>query len=321
MFVRPNRLIMIKIGIIGTDSKVFQAGKLARNLEGFQMSGCYGDDSLKLKELADLYQFEMFDSYASLCEKSDAVIVNAGIADSFTIIGNCLRNFKHVFVVDANCLRQPDFVYYQKLAEESNVWFYPEFGFKGDPVLDVLSEYEADLQFVDIRHSLGGRNKLRFGSSLSSLLLNDLTFLYGVTHANVQRVNANGWNFNPAGTGMISARFDFDSAVLANLLVLNSGSREDFQMVLYTRSFLVKVFCTEDKFIISRESFSGTKMESTEMEVSSAIALKRELQLFLIAVNNDLLMTRLDVKEQVLRTSFFIQEKINQLISSDIFSS
>ncbi|MDP4208803.1 MAG: hypothetical protein Q8928_08330 [Bacteroidota bacterium] len=312
---------MIKIGIIGTDSKVFQAGKLVRNIEGFQVSGCYGDESLMLKEQADLYQFEVFDSCGSLSEKSDAVIINAGTPDYFNIISNCLRNFKHVFVVDANCLRQPDFVYYQKLAEESNVCFYPEFGFKGASVLDVLSEYKADLQFVDIRHSLGGSNKLRFGSSLSSLLINDLTFLYGVTHANVQRVNANGWNFNPAGTGMISARFDFDNAVLANLLVLNSGSCEDFQMVLYTRSVLVKVLCAEEKFIISRESLSGTKMESTGMEVSSAIALKRELQLFLMSVNNDLLMTRLDVKGQALRTSFLIQEKINQLISPDIFSS
>ncbi|HEY4789317.1 MAG TPA: hypothetical protein VIH57_24875 [Bacteroidales bacterium] len=314
---------MIKIGIIGSDGHIQHLADLIKKNEDFELTGWYNDRCKDLEDAIFPDNFIEYPTLEALFRYVDSVVVNLKTVSDPTIITKCLKYFKHVFLTDAQYLKYDDFGYFEKIADESNVKFYPEFGRLTSESIDSFLFGLKDLLYIDINHTFSPNEGICSGGKLSLALLRDIDFLTNLIHANVKKVFANGWGFCEPGAGMMNARIDFDNASSANLLLINSIKPRQVHTVLYGKSMVTTIYAIDNIIKINQESLSsGMMINCFETIIPADNSLKQELILFASAIQQKNFGLRsIENKYKSIRIAHLIHEKINHFASINIFYS
>jgi hypothetical protein len=321
MFVWINFLSMIKIGIIGSDKHLMHLANLVRNTEDLELAGCFNDYYDNFENILP-DNLATFSSLESLLRHVDAVVVNCNSEGSVAKVCQSLKHFKHVFLMEAQYLKYKDYSYILKIAEESNVKFYPEFGNIVPESIEKLIDGFEDVQFVDVNQTFSPTEGICEDGRLSLALLRNIAFVGIFLKSNVKKINTNGWGFCEPGAGMLNAKIDFDNGASANLLLANSANPCQTQVVLYGRSEIVRINVLDNIFKVSRESLSKGQLGSFEKIYPAESFLKHELKLFYSAIQqNRIGLNAIDNSLKSIRTTFLIHEKINHIASINIFYS
>jgi len=321
MFVWINFLRMIKFGIIGSDRHLHQLAHLVKNTAEFELTGWY-DDNFEKGNTIDFPGLITYPSIDALFRYVDAVAISCKSDNPVYIVCKCLKHFKHVFLTDAQCLKYHDYNYILKIAEESNVKFYPEFGsFIPDKIENLIPNVK-DVQFIDINHTFSLNEGICVDGRLSLALLRDINFITNFLKANVKKINANGWGFCEPGAGMLNAKIDFDNGASANLLLVNSIKPRQIQTVLYGKSEIVRINSIDNIFQISHESLTNWQVGCFEKIYAADSFLQYELNLFISYIQNKPQgLCLVDNKCKSIKTTHLIHEKIDHIASSTIFYS
>lgn len=322
MFVSINFLTMIKVGIIGQDSQLLHLPDLIVKQNNIELTGWYNENNVCTKIPLVSDNLIIYPTVEALFRYSDAIVISHQSITDITLVIKCLKHFKHVFLTDAQYLKYDDFIYLEKIAEESNVKFYPQFGsITFDSMHDLLDGLE-DLLYIDINHTFSPQEGICVDGRFSLALLRDLYFLTDLIFARVKKVSANGWGFCEPGAGMLNAKIDFDNATSANLLLVNSNKPRQLQVVLYGKSVITRVNADDHLLRVTQETLNHGQINSFEKEITTASSLNNELKLFVAAIQQkpDGLRS-LDNKYNSIRINHLIHEKINHFASINIFYS
>ena len=222
----------------------------------------------------------------------------------------------------AQNLKYDNFIYLEKIAEESNVKFYLEFGGHVPAIIEGLIDISKDIHYIDINHTFGPNEGICVDNRLSLSLLRDLNFVTNLVKANIKKISANGWGFCEPGAGMLNTKLDFDNGASANLLLVNSAKPRQIQAVVYCKSGITRIFVVDNIYKITKESHSHEQIEEVEKLTSSNNLLKDELKLFLAAIQQKSFGLRcIDDKSKAFRVNHLVHEKVNHFASNNIFYS
>ena len=301
---------------------MFHLAGLVKNIRDLEITGWYNEGYESFEEFLPPDDVIVYPTLDALFRYVDAVVVSHKNMTDVSSIIKCLKHFKHVFLTDAHCLKYDDFVYLEKIAEESNVIFYPEFGSITSENVPGLLENLKDLQYIDINHTFSPNEGICVNGRLSLALLRDLHFITDLVQANVKKVNAHGWGFCEPGAGMMNARIDFDNASSANLLLANSIKPRQLQVVLYGKSTITRISAIDNIFKINQESLSMGQINDFEKILPADSGLKTELKLFVSSIQQMASGFRsVENKYKSIRIAHLVHEKINHFASLNIFYS
>jgi hypothetical protein len=310
---------MIKIGIVGADKKILRLIDLIRTIEGVEITGYCMNNEIDNSLNHNLLSYQTIEA---LFRYTDAVVLSHGPLKNVSIICKCLKHFKHVFLFGAQYLQYDDFTYLEKIAEESNVRFYPDFGTPASELLAGLCESLKDVQYIDLNHTFSATEGICDDGRLSLALLRDLNFLTDIVRVNIKKVTANGWGFCEPGAGMLNANIDFDNGAAANMLLVNSVKPRQLQIVLYGKSEIVRINLFDNTLKVTKESLTMGQTEDVEYKTSFDSAMKHEFKQFLSAIHSMPAGYRsIENKYSSMRMTHLIHEKINHFSSIGIFYS
>ena len=312
---------MVRIGIIGSDWHLAHLSNLLRDIEEFELTG-WINDGYNNESLPLFNGLVTYPSLDALFQNVDAIAVNSCTPDSISIIIKSLKHFKHVLLMDAQSLTYTDYNTILKIAEESDVTFYPEFGCFMPESIENFTDCLNDIQYIDINQTFSLNEGICVDGRLSLALLRNVNFITSFLRANVKKINANGWGFSEPGAGMLNSKIDFDNGASANMLLVNSIKPRQVQAVLYGKSETISINAIDNIFRISRESLLRGLLGCTEKIYSADCSLKNDLRLFLLAMQQSHYGLRsIENKHKSIRITHLIQEKINQFASISIFYS
>lgn len=312
---------MVKIGIIGSGSQLNHLTNLLRNSDDFELIGCF-DDNYANFDPSISEKLLTFSSLETFLKQVDSVVIGCNSEGCVSKVCQCLKRGRHVFLIDSQYLNYGDYTSILKIAEESNVRFFPEFGSFVPENIENLIDGLADVQFVDVNQTFSPSEGICVDGRLSLALLRNITFIGSFIKANIKRINANGWGFCEPGAGMLNAKIDFDNGASANLLLTNSVNPRQTQVVLYGRSETSRISVVDNIFKVTRESLSKGHLGSYEKIYSADSTLKYELKLFLFAIQqNRIGLNAIEIRHKSIRSTYLIHEKINHIASINIFYS
>jgi hypothetical protein len=310
----------MKIGIIGTDQLSHLITDLIKNIDGLEITGCYDSDYTLTKEFASLHQIVPYPTLEAFFRYVDAVVINLNPNDSHSVIENCLKHFKHLFLTGAQYLSYENYLRIEKIAEESNVKFYPEFGINIESNLHDIAKKCNDLLFININHTYTTCQAIYMNGLLPALILQDINLVLSINQANVKKINANGWSLNQQGIGILNAKLDFDNGTSSNLFILNSGHNEELKALLYYKSEIIQVDSVNDSVKITIKDYNDNQLDSFCHTLTRKDSLLHEIKHFQLFVQNQMTTTTGN-KYKSIKVSHLIREKINHLTHSPIFYS
>jgi hypothetical protein len=311
---------MTKIGIIGSSMPLIHLADLINVTDGLELTGRYEGDNKSDAHFPK--NAVLYPTLEALFRYVDSVVINHNDFKDISTVCKCLKHFKHVFLTEAQNLKYDDFIYLEKIAEESNVRLYLEFGGIAMRIPDEFPDNFKDTQYVDINHTFAPNEGICVGDRLSIALLHDLNFLTNLVSANVKKINANGWGFCEPGAGMLNVKVDFDNGTYANLLLVNSVKPREIKATLYGKSEIARISVSDNLFKLTSESLSHGQLSRFEKAVSQDNLLRHELELFLSAIQlKPLGLRSLENKYKSIRMTYLIHEKVNHFASINVFYS
>ena len=314
-----NLLTIMKIGIIGSDNLAHFIADLVKNADGLEITGCYDDNYAIAQDFATHYQIIPYSTFEALFRYVDAVVINFKSNDALYAIENCLKHFKHVFLINAQYLRYESYLHLEKIAEESNVKFYPVFGINPGLLLNDITT-KKDLLFININHTYPSNQGIYLKGSLPALILQDINLILTVVNANVKKVNAGGWGLDQQGAGILNVKLDFDDASSSNLLICNIGKKEEMKAVFYFKSEIIQIDCSDYLVKQNCKDYDNNQQKTIDYKFTDNELFLQEFRLFQTSVQNNLILNHIpDNKYKSIRVAHLIQEKINHLTSSPIF--
>lgn len=323
MFVKINLLTIMKIGIIGADKLAHLVANLIKNIEGLEMTGCYHCDYSLSMEFATYHKIVPYPTLEAFLKNVDAIVINLNTNNAMLLIETCLKCFKHVFVTEAQQLGYKNYLRLEKIAEESNVRLYSEFGLDHGFILEDIAKRSNDLLFINASHTYAMNEGICMRGLLPSFILQDINIILRLIKANVKKINANCWSFNQPGAGMLSAKLDFDNGTSCNLLLVNSGNYEERHMTLYYKTEIIQIDFIENYIkVTSNSDYTDGRQKTIKYALTPENSLMHEIKLFQLSVQNNLSALRsADDKYKSIKVSHLIEEKINHFTSSHIFYS
>jgi hypothetical protein len=319
MFVMLNLLTTMKIGIIGSDNLAHFIADLIKNADGLEITGCYDDNYTIAQDFGTRYQIIPYHTSEALFRYVDAVIINFKSNDALSTVESSLKHFKHVFLMNAQYLRYESYLHLEKIAEESNVKFYPVFGVNLGLLLSDISA-RRDLLFININHTYSSNQGIYLKGNLPALILQDINLILTVANANVKKVNAGGWGLDQPGTGILNVKLDFDDASSSNLFISNAGKKEELKAVLYFKSEIIQIECADYLIKQNCKDYDDNQQKAIDYKFTDNELFLQELRSFKTSVQNNLLLNQVpDNKYKSIRVAHLVHEKINHLTSSPIF--
>ena len=319
MFVMLNLLTTMNIGLIGSDNSAHFIADLIKNADGLEITGCYDDNYAIARDFATHYQIIPYPTFEALFRYVDTVVISLKSNDALGAVENCLKHFKHVFLINAQFLRYEGYLHLEKIAEESNVKFYPVFGINLGLLLNDIAT-RRDLLFINISHTYTSSQGIYLKGNLPALILQDINLIVTVAHANIKKVNAGGWGLDQQGTGILNVKLDFDDDSSSNLLISNVGEKEELKANFYFKSEIVQIDCTDYLIKQSCKDYDGNQQKAIDYKFTDNELFLQEFKLFRTSVQNNLLLHQIpDNKYKSIRVAHLIQEKINHLTSAPIF--
>jgi hypothetical protein len=322
MFVKTNFLKMIRIGILGSDKRLLTVCNQIKTLGDIELVGCYCEDYNCADTFSTSAGIVSFPTPDALFRYADAVIMNFDMAGNVPLIIKCLKNFKHVFSIDAHSVKYKDFEYLEKIAEESNVKFYPAFGTHNFNIPGKLYNSLSGFHYLNINHSVSCWPGVASDEKLFSALLQDLSFVMNLGTANIKRINANGWNLCGPGAGMLNARLDFDNGSMVNILIVNAIVAQQFQATCYNLSVRTDITIEEGIGRALLLPLTEGMPENILITMSPDEAMVQRVVSFIAAIRqNPDGLRALENQFKTIRVNYIIHEKINNFSSKNILYS
>lgn len=321
MFVGVNILGMVRIGIIGSDYYSIQFANLVKGTVDVEFIGFY-DEKPDTRIQPEWGSQPIFKSFESLLNCVDAVIINCKSADFVSKATLSLKRYKHVFLLEAKCLRYSEYCQLLKIAEESNTVLYPEFGILIPEHIDDLINVNEPVHFIDIKQTFSMAEGICFNGRFSKALLQSVDFAGNLIKANAKKINAQGWGFTEPGTGMIHAIIDFDNGSSVNILLSNSLNEPQVNLVLHGPSQTTRIDLINNRLKLCKEYLTTGQRSVVEKIYDVQDVLKSELLMFLSAIQHNFPgLNVVETRIKSLRTAHLMQEKINHPTFLNIFYS
>lgn len=308
-----NFLGMIRIGIIGSDKRLLSVVDQIKAMENIRLTGFLSEEGIS----ATAPCATGYVSIEELLYHIDAVLLSSDVSMNTELIERCLKKFKHVLAIDVRAISYERMAYLEKIAEESNVIFYPDFG----ETLISLPKTIGLTQFcyAGIKHSI---NYYSEHENLSDILIQDINWILNLSGANIKKINASGWSFCNPGSGMLNVRLDFDNGSTANIVLENLAATKQFQASFYdtfTKTNISFEGATGQVIVLSLKTGEA---EGFTIAPSQGVSLLKALSLFISAIAQEIPGLRaLEAQFKTIRVNNLVHERINSYSSKNILYS
>jgi predicted dehydrogenase len=234
---------MLKIGVVGAG----HLGKIHIRLilelkEQFQLVGFFDTDKKNAELVSDTFKIVSFDSFDSLLEKVDGIIIVTPTLAHYDFASKALRRSKHVFIEKPLTETIDEAKSLIDLAHEAGVVAQVGHVERFNPAFQAAIPYLNNPMFIE-SHRLALFNPR--GTDVSvvlDLMIHDLDAILSVVKSGVKRISASGVAVVSETPDIANARIEFDNGCVANL----TASRISLKNMRKSRFFQKDAYISVD---------------------------------------------------------------------------
>ena len=252
---------MFKTGLVGnlTDHET----EVILMHPGFQVTGCFHPDNNENKTISG--QLPVL-SAETLVDNNDVLIFYRVSPDMIKLLSGALKKSRHVMLMDTTELTSGVIAELIKLREEAQTVVHTRQIERTNPVLHACLPLIIHPSLLEINLLIPETGCNGNGPVVKNLLrmLDALLFLNPV---NIKKIQALRQPVSASSSCFISARIDFDSGSVANLLFSNITKKESFIIQIYQKSKILKIDMSGRQLIIFEQSGNNNKINSRTFKV------------------------------------------------------
>lgn len=294
---------MLKVGVFGTG----HLGKFHLNnwkeIEGVQLVGFFDPNDAVAGEIHSAYELPRFTSEDALIDACDALDVVTPTDTHFAICEKAIRKGKHVFVEKPMANTIEEAAQLVQLVQESNVKFQVGHVERFNPAFLAIKELELAPMFIEVHRLAQFNPRGTEVSVILDLMIHDIDIVLSIVKSDVKNIYASGVAVMTDTPDIANVRIEFNNGCVANLTSSRISMKKMRKMRLFQKDAYIGIDFLDKKAEVIKlgtktgeGAFTfdidlpggGTKtIAVANPQVPQVNAIKRELQEFVLSVNNN----------------------------------
>ena len=295
-------LRMLKIGVFGTG----HLGKFHLNnwkeIPGVALVGFYDPSDEVAASIESTYGIPRFTDADALIAASDAIDVVTPTQYHFPICEKAIKSGKHVFVEKPMAHTMEEAQTLVKLAKESKIKFQVGHVERFNPAFLAAKELELNPMFIEVHRLAQFNPRGTEVSVILDLMIHDIDVILSLVKSDVKNISASGVAVMTETPDIANVRIEFNNGCVANLTSSRISMKKMRKIRLFQKDayigidFLekktevIKLKTEEDKDVFAFDIETPTGVRTIAVaapKVPEVNAIKRELEEFVAAINND----------------------------------
>jgi hypothetical protein len=260
---------MLKTGLVGnlTDHEI----DAVFVHPGFTVTGCFYPDCHENNPVSR--QLPVL-SAETLIDKNEVLIFRRANPYIINLLYAALKNSRHVMLLDTTELTSGAIAELIKLREEAQTVVQTSQIERTNPLLHACLPLITHPSLLEIQ-LLTPEKGFSSNGEVVKYLLRMIDALLFLNPVNIKKIQALRQSMNTSSSCFISARIDFDSGSVANLLFSNIANKESFIIQIYQKNNNLKIDMSGRKLMIFEHSGKQDKIVPRTVKVK-----KRDRHIF-----------------------------------------
>jgi len=293
---------MLKIGVFGTG----HLGKFHLNnwkeLPDVELVGFFDPDDSVAREVSEKYHLQRFTDEDELIDACDVIDVVTPTQFHFAICEKAIKRSKHVFVEKPMVNSMEEAKTLVKLAQESKIKFQVGHVERFNPAFLAARSLELNPMFIEVHRLAQFNPRGTEVSVILDLMIHDIDVVLSLVKSDVKTISASGVAVMTDTPDIANVRIEFNNGCVANLTSSRISMKKMRKVRLFQKDAYIGIDFLEKKteviklrhpqdkdvFSFDIETPSGIKtIAIANPKVPEVNAIKRELEEFVAAINND----------------------------------
>lgn len=293
---------MLKIGVFGTG----HLGKFHLNnwkeIDGVELVGFYDPNDETAAEVSAKYGLKRFTNDDELIAACDVIDIVTPTQYHFSICEKAVKQSKHVFVEKPMVNTMEEAKTLVKLVKESKIKFQVGHVERFNPAFLAAKNLKLNPMFIEIHRLAQFNPRGTEVSVILDLMIHDIDVILSLVKSEVKTIAASGVAVMTDTPDIANVRIEFNNGCVANLTSSRISMKKMRKVRLFQKDAYIGIDFLERKteviklkqpgdenvFAFDIETPHGVKtIAIANPEVPEVNAIKRELEEFVAAINND----------------------------------
>lgn len=293
---------MLKVGVFGTG----HLGKFHLNnwkeIEDVELAGFFDPDDATAKEIEEKYALTRFTNEDDLIAACDAVDIVTPTQYHFELCEKAVKKGRHVFVEKPMANTIDEAKELVKLVKESKVKFQVGHVERFNPGFLAIQKQKLNPMFIEVHRLAQFKPRGTEVSVILDLMIHDIDAILSIVKSDVKTISASGVAVMTDTPDIANVRIEFNNGCVANLTSSRISMKKMRKMRLFQKDAYIAVDFLEKKaeiiklkteedesvFAFDIETPNGKRtIAIANPEVPQVNAIKRELEEFVAAINNN----------------------------------
>lgn len=208
---------MLKLGITGVGQFGKNHARILAQSELVELVGLYDKNAKRAKEIGELHQIKVFDSYQTLLDRVDAMVIVVNTVSHFELAKQALNQNKHVFIEKpiTETLEQARELI--TLADSKDLRLQVGHIERFNPVIERISADINDPLFIEVHRIAPFTARGTDVPVVHELMIHDLDFILAFIQSPVKQISASGSGVMTKSIDIANARIEFENGAVANV--------------------------------------------------------------------------------------------------------
>jgi predicted dehydrogenase len=293
---------MLKIGVFGTG----HLGKFHLNnwkeIPDIEIVGFYDPDDAIAKQVSEKYNLKRFTNVDKLIDACDAIDVVTPTQYHYSICEKAIKKSKHVFVEKPMVNTMDEAKTLVKLVQESKIKFQVGHVERFNPAFLAAKNLNLNPMFIEVHRLAQFNPRGTEVSVILDLMIHDIDVVLSLVKSDVKSISASGVAVMTETPDIANVRIEFNNGCVANLTSSRISMKKMRKVRLFQKDAYIGIDFLEKKteviklrqpqdqnvFSFDIETPNGVKtIAIANPEVPEVNAIKKELEEFVSAINND----------------------------------
>lgn len=230
--------------------------------------GVFDTDNTKSDEVNKLYGLTAFNSFESMLEKIDTLIIVTPTSTHYQIAESAFKKSINVFIEKPVTSTLDEAKKLIELAKKSNVKIQVGHVERFNPALTSLNKFELKPMFIE-SHRLAQFNPRGTDVSvIQDLMIHDIDIILHLVDSPLKKIDANGVAVISDAIDIANARLTFDNGCVSNLTASRISLKKMRKMRIFQNNAYISIDFLNNKSEIFRLADSSVKSGAMSFPIS-----------------------------------------------------
>ncbi|MFS0824111.1 Gfo/Idh/MocA family oxidoreductase [Bacillus sp. 1P02SD] len=248
---------IVKIGVVGVGHMgSFHCNKL-KSLDGVDFIGVYDSDHKKAKLMANKVNVEAFETYQTLLQNVDAVIIAAPTKFHFAYAEEAIQHEKHVLVEKPIAVSLDETSKLKQMTKGKNLIFQVGHVERFNPVFRQLKELAIadDIIFIEAKR-IGNSGRIKDVDVILDVMIHDIDLILSLARSPIIDISSAGVCLHEKGKyDYVTTLITFANGIVASIVASDISQEKERTLVITEKDRMIKTdFISRQQLVLKNKS-------------------------------------------------------------------